>query len=82
MIQNSPFSGSLLQRRKNPNLFPKAVLADACVPSDTVADKVFVVGGGKIWSLLVDAIKTADEGIVRERNVGGVEGERIVLQRT
>lgn len=66
MIQNSLFSGSLLQRRKNPNLFPKSVLADACVPSDAVADKVFVIGGGKMWSLLVDTIEAADEGIVRE----------------
>ncbi len=82
IIHDPRFSNSLLQRRKDLNLRRSVVLADTHVPSDAIANKVFVVGGGQIWSLLVDAIEAADEGIVRERNVRGVDGERVVLQRT
>lgn len=81
-IQDSGFSNSLLERGKKPNLFLKVVLADACVPSDTVANEVFVLRGGKLWSLLVDAVQAADEGIVGEGDAGGVDREWIVLERT
>ena len=81
MIQNSLYSNSLLHRPEKAYFFPRVILADARVPCGAVTNKVFVVGAGKRWSLLVDAIEAADEGIVRERNVRGVDGERIVLER-
>ena len=81
MIQNARFSSSFLHRRKNPNLFPIVLLADARVPSNAVANKILVVGGAEIWSLLVDTIEATDEGIVRERDVRGIDRERIILER-
>ena len=81
MIQNALFSCSFLHRRKNSNLFPRVLLADARVPSNAVANKVLVVRGAKIWSLLVDTIEATDEGIVRERDVRGIDRERIILER-
>lgn len=82
MIQNPLFSNSLLHRREKSDLFPMVALADTRQLGDAVANEVFAIGGSKIWSLLVDAIEAANEGIVRERNAGGVVGERIVLERT
>lgn len=80
MIQNSLLSSSVLHRRKEPDLFPRVVLADARVPGQAVANEVFVVGRGKVWSLLIDAIEAANESIVRERDARGVDRKRIVLR--
>lgn len=39
------------------------------------------VGGDKSWSLLVNAIEAANEGVVRDVNAVGVVGERLVIER-
>lgn len=81
MIHDSISFGGVSHRRKTPNLFPSVVLADRRQPSNAVVNEIFMIGGGKIWSLLVDAIEAADEGIGRKGDLRGVDGERIVLER-
>ena len=80
MIEVSRLSRRLVQGRKQADFFPGVVLAEASNPCGAVGDKVFTVGGSKVWSVLVDAVEAADEGIVGEGDARGVDGEGVVLR--
>ena len=55
------------------------MFCDTVVPGQAIAHKIKTVGWLYSWSLLIDTVEAADEGIVAQGHMGGFNGERVRL---
>ena len=79
IIHHAILANSLVNGWEKLSFLVMVMLRDTVVPGQAIAHKIETVGCLYSWSLLIDTVEAADEGIVAQGHVGGFDGERVRL---
>ena len=81
-VHHAFLTGGLLDGGKELGFFVVMVFRNAVMPSEAIADEIAAIARPDPWSLLIDAVEAANEGIVAQDHVRSFNGKRVRLVRS